>query len=182
MPDIDESRCRCIKATDIGILQVRVDTLAETLSEVKNLIKRIEESVGIVRIVQVHSEQHAQDYARLTSLVHSLSQSVSDLEDEFHAEVTNSKAEVIREIKTLEDTSSTRESHWREKYNTFRGIVMGLTLVTGLLSGIAVYMAGNATTMITESYQYILQLKTIDALDVLKRQIGEKSSNPRSGS
>jgi len=171
----------CSKETEIGILEVRVENLSSTVSEVKDLVKRIEEAVSIVRIIQVHAEQHTQEYDKLTSLVRELSQSLSEVDANLHVEISNSKAELRKDLKSLEDKNNSLEDQWKEKYNVLRGLVLGISLLAGALTGISAYLANHASSMVQESYTYMLQLKTIDALDILKRTLGENKSGGKNG-
>lgn len=164
----------CHKETDIGILQVRVENLSSTVSEVKVLIQRIEEAVGIVKIVQVHADQQANEYEKLTSIVKELSSSVNQLEDAMSKELQNSNAANSQKLKALEDQGFARESKWKEKYDTFRGIIIGITMLGGALSGFSIYTAKTTSLKIEESYQYVQQLKTLDALTAVKKHLSVK--------
>lgn len=167
----------CHKETDIGILQVRVENLVTTVSEVKSLIQRIEEAVGIVKIVQVHADQQANEYEKLTTIVKELSTAVNQLEDSFNKDLQNANAANSQKIKAVEDLSTAREVKWKEKYDTFRGIIIGLTMLGGALSGFSIYTAKLTSSKIEESYQYVQQLKTLDALTAVKKHLSKGGQN-----
>lgn len=167
----EAERDRCSRDSEISVLQVRVDTLASTVTEIKDMVKRIEEAVGIVRIVQVHADQRQQEYEKLMSLTHELSTEIANVEDELSTQITNSKADLKKEITTITDVGNTREGEWKEKWSTFRGIIMAVVAVGTLLSGISMYMVKGATEIIAETYQYVQQLKTVDTLEVIKKHL-----------
>lgn len=171
--------CRCTKETEIGILEVRVATLASSVTEIKDMVKRIEEAVGVVRIVQVHAKQQLQEFEKLTATVQELTKSVHNIEDDFRHNMTTCQVGLKQEIDALSDRENGRESSWKEKWNTFRGITLAVSTVAALLSGISMYVVKGATDIVSSNYQYILQLKTIDAVDILKKQINVPGKDSR---
>jgi len=153
---------------DIGILKVRVEDLIATVSEVKSWIQRIEEAVGVVKIVQVHADQQSSEYEKLTAVVKDLSNSITVLEDVFEKDLYAAQTKCSSKLSDLENVGLSRESKWKEKYDTFRGIIIGITLLGGMLSGFSAYFAASMSSKLEESFRYVQQLKTLDTLDVVK--------------
>ncbi len=169
----DKDQCPCPNGTDIGVLKVRFDNLSATVAEVRDLIKRIDETVGIVRLVQFQTEQNNREFTSLTSKLHDITKQVATLEDDVSEQMAAMQKELEKKITAVSATGTTRENTWKEKYNVFRGVMLAVSAVTMLLSGISVYMVKETTAIIAESYQYTLQLKTIDAIEILKHHLQE---------
>ena len=170
----DNSSPPCSRDTQITILDYRITALNDALNEIKGIIKRIEESVGVIRLLQLSSDQNTSDYNTLSSTVRDLNDSLTRQEDEMYAEVAKAKSDMRTQIDELDRITSSNESKWKEKYNTLRGIVLALSFVATLLGGAAVWFAKSATDMVNSSYTYVLQLKTLDAIEILKNSLRDK--------
>lgn len=146
----------------VGIHQTRVDALASSVSEIKDAIKRVEEAVGVVKIVELQASQHGKDFEKLVSTVHTLHSNLTDIQDSLDKTVEIHDEAMTKKIKEVSDGLKTATEFWKEKYNWVRGFIRGLVFSIGILTavgGVAAWYFKQQIVKYDKMYEFYTVLK-----------------------
>lgn len=160
---------KCSREAELGIMRVHLDNNNSTIKEIKDIIKGIENAVSVIRVIELEAEQQNKEFTYLKSTVNDLNKSLPTLTDDLEKEIAAAKTLLESKLSGLSKTVDDREMIWKEKYNMLRGIIIGVTATITVLSAVAGILLKENAAKIEQSYNYFMQLKTVDALEKLKK-------------
>jgi hypothetical protein len=160
------------KDETVAVLKVKVDILTETIGEIKNALKRIEEIVGVIRIIEVQSKQQSKDFDNLTATVQALSKSVEEVEVAINNSIQEGDyntaeaaklalQEVSKKLKDVSEKLDNLEKDWKEKYNFGRGVWWVISLIAGTVIAALMYVANSNYTKIEEVHNWMTRERIV---------------------
>jgi len=161
--------CKCSRETELGIMRVQQENSNQTVREIKDIIKTIENSVGVIRVIELESEQQAREFAKLVSTVNDLNKMLPTLTDDLEQRIDVTKSALEAKLSSVSTVNDAREVEWKTKYSKLQGIVIGISSVFFLVSIVLGTVIRDQSAKIEQSHNYTMQLKTVDALEKLKK-------------
>lgn len=158
----------CTKETTIALLQTRVDILTTTIAEIKDSVRRIEEAVGIIRIIELQAKQQNKELEGLTVSLRSLEGELKQADKDLDSIIEDTQSENSKATSTLSTKLSNHVEEWKEKYNLLRGIWIGVTAVFSLVGFLFWLQIQDSFRKIEDSSSFIQTIKTLDIEKHLK--------------
>lgn len=158
----------------LWVLKTKVDMLTDSLSDIKDTVRRIADMVGVISIIEVNAKQMSKEAVTLGDTVVGLREQVSRIEKAIHDAAGASEVAYSIKIKTLADETTKLRTDWNEKYNIARGIWMAISAIFVLASGAMFMYVKGQTDKIDNTYMWIERQKVEQAMR-------EKGSGSRDG-
>ena len=73
----------CRQEGKVGVLQAKVEMLSATLVETKEAVKKIEDAVSTIRIIEVQNGHRTEEVQKLSTAVVLLNKSIQELHDQY---------------------------------------------------------------------------------------------------
>lgn len=144
--------------TRVGILTTRVDNVSDILNDLKSSIKKIEDIVGMIRLIELQSTQQGRDFEKTSESLKHFNDSMLTIETEFENRLDDLSSRLSSIKAELTTAINGVNSSLLEKINIGKGIKIGLSLTMGvILAGLTWYVK-DRNDKIDQMYEhYIIQ-------------------------
>lgn len=141
----------------VAMLENRTVVTADAILELKNALRRIEDVIGVIRLVESQSTQQQKTVDKLQDQMEGLEKEMSghrletstklqgvgtsisrQLEDavtKLQTAMVEASAETATALKAVEKKSGTVENEWKEKYNIGKGLWLAFSAIWILFGG-----------------------------------------------
>lgn len=149
-------------------MQFQLKAQSEAIQEIRSSIGAIADAVSVLKVVELRAEQQRKTSEELATSLRALQGLIQEVRTESASRVQEANKDVVGRVHAAETELAALEADWGSKYNKLVGIVLGVSAVFGIASAVATYSVSNALRKVEASYEYILQLKALDADKRLK--------------
>jgi hypothetical protein len=164
---------------DFEALKIQVSYLSNTIYEVKEILRKLGDTITLIHIMEVQSSQHTTDINKLAELLRTIvtrSESThKDLEksvDQVKEELDQVKEDLEKQIGESYSKLNTKvdeeKGTWKDRYNVARGVWLGLTFAVFLFGGILVYFVRSNVSDIQDDHDLLFRLRVLGIEEFLK--------------
>lgn len=138
----------------ISVLELKVNLLSGSITEIKDSVKRIEDVVSLIKLVEAQANQQTRDVERLTQTVHNLHTSIQDSSSEFENKLDTTKRDLTQKILDANSKIDANDDKWKERWNLGRGLWLGVTLLLFTFGGVGTFAVSRLYSNMSEMYDY----------------------------
>ncbi len=145
--------------TRVGILGARLSNIDSNLSELKSSLKRLEEVIGVVKLIEVQASNQSKEFDELSQSLASFNNQILKIHADFESRVINLDSKLNSSERSLKTSIDTVEASLLEKINIGRGVKLAAAVFIAAIIALSGFILKEKNAKLDAMYEFYLKNK-----------------------